>query len=114
MIIALSLIAVVFFGFLVAMFKGTYYRINGNNLVIYQFFKPTEFPIDKIESVMPCRSMLSAPATSVVNRLAIKFSDRKVLKSSMPMYISPERQKEFIAQLLTVNPSIKTAPSVNN
>ena len=51
--------------------------------------------------------MLSAPATSFTHRLAIKFSDRKILKSSMPVIISPDRQKEFMDQLLSINPNIK-------
>lgn len=103
----LIILAIAFFTFLIVLFKGIYYRIDGNNLVVYQFFVPTALPIDKIESVMPTKCILSAPATSITQRLAIKFSDRKVLKSSMPLIISPVRQKEFIAQLLSVNPNIK-------
>lgn len=100
-IIALS------FVFILLVFLGIYYKIDGDKLVIYQFFRPTAFPIDKIEEIKPTTSALSAPAASLTGRIAIKFSDRKVLKSSAPMIISPVRQKEFIAQLLAVNPNIK-------
>lgn len=105
--IVLIILTCVFIAFLLVLFKGIYYRIDGNNLVVYQFFVPNVFPIDKIESVKPVRSMLSAPAASIIHRIAIKFSDRKVLKSSMPLIISPVRQEEFIARLLSVNPDIK-------
>lgn len=89
------------------MFKTIYYRIDGNSLIVYQFFRPMVLPIDKIESVLPTKTILSSPATSLTNRLAIKFSDRNVLKSSMPIVISPVRQTEFIAQLTSINPHIK-------
>lgn len=104
--IAMAISGIVFLAIIVVTFKGIYYRINGENLVIYQFFRPTSLPIAKIESIKPTSSFLSAPATSLTHRLAIKFSDRSVLKSSMPIIISPVRQKEFIAQLLSINPNI--------
>lgn len=86
---------------------GIYYKIAGNELWVYGFFRPSKFPIDKISEVKSTKSVLSAPATSLTHRLAIKFSDRKVLKSAMPLIISPERQQEFIAQLLSINPNIR-------
>lgn len=92
--------------FFIVLFKGIYYRIDGNNLVIYQYFVPTAFPIDKIESVLPTKSILIAPAASITNRLAIKFTDREVMKSAMPLIISPVRQREFISQLVSINPDI--------
>lgn len=93
--------------FILLIFISIYYRIDGDKLVVYQFFIPTAFPIDKIKEVKPTKSVLSAPATSLTHRLAITFTDRKVLKSSMPIIISPVRQEEFIRQLLSVNPKIK-------
>ena len=75
--------------------------------VLVTLFRPSKFPIDKISEIKSTKSMLSAPATSFTHRLAIKFSDRKILKSSMPVIISPDRQKEFIDQLLSINPNIK-------
>lgn len=86
---------------------GIYYRIVGNELWVYGFFHPTKLPIDKISEIQSTKSVLSAPATSLIHRLAIKFSDRKVLKSSMPVIISPVRQKEFVAQLRAINPNIR-------
>ncbi len=101
------ILTVVFVAFFVVAFKGTYYRIDGNNLVVYQFFQPTALPIDKISEIKPTKSILSSPATSLTHRLAIKFSDRKVLKSCGPLIISPVRQEEFINQLVSINPNIR-------
>lgn len=100
-------ISCVMLAFLLVLLKSIYYKIDGNNLVVYQFFVSTVYPIDKIESVLPTTSVLSSPATSISNRLAIKFTDKKVLKSSTPLIISPAHQHDFIAHLLTLNPNIK-------
>lgn len=86
---------------------GCYYRIDGESLVVYSFFIPTAYSIKKIKSIKPTKSILSAPAISLIHRIAITFTDRKVLKSSMPLVISPVRHDEFIAQLLIINPDIE-------
>ncbi len=91
----------------IVLFRGTYYMISRDKLVIYQFFKPTALPIDKITEIKSTKTILAAPATSLTHRIAIKFSDRKVLKSTAPLIISPVRQDEFIAQLTAINPAIK-------
>ncbi len=101
-IICLAMLAFVLFGF-----AGIYYRIDGDKLVVYSFFVPTAYPIDKIKEVKPAKSVLSAPATSLTHRLAISFTDRKVLKSAMPIIISPVHHEEFIQQLLSINPEIR-------
>ena len=105
--IATIIIAAISLLFIFTVFIGIYYRIDGNKLIIYQFFTPTAFPIDKIAEIRPTKSILSSPATSLTHRLAIKFSDRKILKSTTPLIISPAHQKQFIAHLLSVNPNIK-------
>ena len=101
-----TIICLVMLAFILLIFISIYYRIDGNKLVVYQFFIPTVFPIDKIKEVKPTKSVLSAPATSLTHRLAITFTDRKILKSSMPIIISPVRQEDFIRQLLSINPCI--------
>ena len=83
-----------------------HYDIDGHELVIHCLFQSQRLPIDKISEIRPSRSWLSAPALSL-DRIAIKFSDRKVLKSYAPLLISPVRRDEFIAQLLQVNPAIR-------
>lgn len=95
-----------FIGLILLIMLGIYYRIDGDKLIVYQFFRPTVFPIAKISEIKPTKSVLSSPATSLTHRIAIKFSDRRILKSTIPLIISPVRQHEFIAQLLLVNPDI--------
>ena len=102
-----TIICIVMLAFVLVTFLSIYYRINGDILVVYSFFIPTAYPIDKIKEIKPTKSVLSSPATSLSHRLAITFTDRKILKSSIPLIISPVRQEEFIRQLLSVNPQIK-------
>ncbi len=102
-----TIICLVMLAFVFITFISIYYRIAGNQLVVYQFFIPIAYPIDKIKSIKPTKSILSAPATSLTHRIAITFTDHKVLKSSMPLVISPVRQKEFIDQLRSINPKIE-------
>ncbi len=92
-------------------FFTIWYEIDGGDLLVYQFFRPTRFPISKIKAVAPTKTLLSAPATSLKRRIAITFVDRSVLKSSMPLVISPANQQKFIEALLSVNPDITV---VNN
>ena len=100
-------ICLVALAFMLGTFLSIYYKIDGDKLVVYTFFVPAAYPIDKIKEIKPTKSILSAPATSLTHRLAITFTDRKILKSYMPLIISPVRQDEFIRQLLAINPEIK-------
>lgn len=102
-----TIICLIMLVFVLLTFIGIYYRIDGNKLVVYSFFVPTAYPIDKIKEIKPTKSVLSSPATSLTHRLAITFTDRKVLKSFIPLIISPVRQEEFIRQLLAINPEIR-------
>ncbi len=103
----LTIICLAMLAFVLLTLVGIYYRIDGDKLVVYTFFIPTFYPIDKIKDIKPTKSVLSSPATSLTHRLAITFSDRKILKSSIPLIISPVRQEEFIRQLLSINPEIR-------
>ncbi|MBD5424980.1 MAG: PH domain-containing protein [Bacteroides sp.] len=100
-------LTVVFLGLIVAGILGTYYVVAGDKLVVYTLFIPETYPITKISQIKPTKSILSAPATSLTHRIAISFTDRKVMKSVMPLIISPVRQPEFLAQLRSINPAIK-------
>ncbi|MDE7125110.1 MAG: PH domain-containing protein, partial [Muribaculaceae bacterium] len=102
-----TIICIVMLVFVLLTFTGIYYRIDGDKLVVYSFFIPTAYPIDKIKEIKPTKSVLSSPATSLSHRLAISFTDRKILKSSIPLIISPVRQEEFIRHLLSINPEIR-------
>ncbi len=102
-----TIICLVMLAFVLVTFLSIYYRIDDDKLVVYTFFIPTAYPIDKIKEIKPTKSVLSSPATSLIHRLAITFTDRKILKSSIPLIISPVRQEGFIQQLLSINPEIK-------
>lgn len=102
-----TIICLIMLIFVLVTFLSIYYRIDGDKLVVYTFFIPTAYPIDEIKEIKPTKSVLSSPATSLTHRLAITFTDRKILKSTTPLIISPVRQEEFIRQLQTINPEIK-------
>jgi hypothetical protein len=102
-----TIICLVMLAFVLVTFLSIYYRIDGDKLVVYTFFIPTAYPIDKIKEIKPTKSVLSSPATSLTQRMAITFTDRKILKSSIPLIISQVRKEEFIQQLLSVNLEIK-------
>ena len=102
-----TIICIVMLAFVLVTFLSIYYRIEGDKLVVYSFFIPTTYPIDKIKEIKPTKSVLSSPATSLPHRLAITFTDRKILKSSIPLIISPVRQEEFIQHLLSINSETK-------
>ena len=85
---------------------GCWYEIDGDNLVIYMFFRPTRLPIDKIKSVKKTTGILSTAAMST-RRVSISFTDRSVLKSYAPLEISPKDRNGFMAQLKTINPKIE-------
>lgn len=102
-----TIICIVMLAFVLVTFLSIYYHIEGDKLVVYSFLIPTAYPIDKIKEIKPTKSVLSSPATSLTHRLAITFTDWKILKSSIPLIISPVRQEEFIRHLLSINPEIK-------
>ena len=102
-----TIVCLVMLAFVLVTCLSIYYRIDGDKLVVYSFFIPTAYPIDKIKEIKPTKSVLSSPATSLTHRLAITFTDRKILKSYMPLIISPVRQEEFIRHLRSINPEIK-------
>lgn len=91
----------------IVMFASVKYQIfDGKIGIRNMFYKWEWFPIDKISEVKKSSGILSAPALST-KRISIKFSDKKILKSSMPLEISPKDRDEFIAQLKEINPEIE-------
>ena len=62
------------------------------------------------DGILPVVICLVALAFMLGTFLSICYkidTDRKILKSYMPLIISPVRQDEFIRQLLAINPEIK-------
>lgn len=92
--------------FIVLVFLSVWYRIDGDRLIVHQGFWSKDYPIDKIKEIKRVHLYQSAPATSVVHRIGISFTDRSILKSSTPLIISPTRQQQFIAELKGINPGI--------
>ncbi|MDE6273363.1 MAG: PH domain-containing protein [Muribaculaceae bacterium] len=104
----------VMFVVVIIMLLSVYYKIEGDKLKVYTFFIPSSYPIDKISMIEPTKSILSAPAAALTHRMAIHFSDRRILKSMMPLVISPANQQEFIGKLLEINPNIDVKPGVTD
>ena len=92
--------------FEIVLFVSIYYKVVDDELWVYTFFRPSKFPINKIAQIKPTKSVLSAPAVSISKRIAITFTDRRILKSSMPLIISPKDQHTFIKHLHSINPNI--------
>lgn len=91
----------------IVVFVSVKYQICGGKLGIRNIFYRWEwFPIDKISEVKTINSALSSSALSI-HRIAIKFSDREVLKSTMPLEISPNDRDGFISRLKEINPQIE-------
>ncbi len=91
----------------IAMFASVRYLIRDKELGVRNIFYRWEwFPIDKIGEAKKTSGILSAPALST-KRVAIKFTDRKILKSSMPLEISPKDRDAFMANLKEINPDIR-------
>lgn len=85
---------------------GCWYEIDSEELVIYQFFRPTRLPIPKIKDVKKTSGYLATAGMSHL-RVSITFTDRSVLKSFAPIEISPKDRDGFMAQLKSINPNIK-------
>lgn len=89
----------------VAFFGSSRYVIDDGDLIVCLYLRPKRYPISKIKSVKYMHGILSAPALST-ERLAIRFTDRGILKSYLPLEISPKDRDGFVAQLLAINPDI--------
>lgn len=85
---------------------GCWYEIDGDELVIYQFFRPTRLPISKIKDIKKTTGYLATAGMSHL-RVSISFIDRSVWKSYAPLEILPKDRDGFIARLIEINPEIK-------
>lgn len=100
------LLAFILLVFEIIMFASVKYQIRDDMLGVRNFIYRWEwFPIDKISEAKKTHSILSGASLSF-DRIAIRFSDRKILKSSMPLEISPKDPDGFLADLKAINPSI--------
>ena len=93
-------INLVVFAFVFILFRGTYYTINGNQLIIkagFLFNKTLE--ISEVTKITETYNPLSAPAASL-DRLEIKSNKTYEL-------ISPKDKDGFIAEMISLNPQIE-------
>ena len=93
--------------FIFSLIITTKYAVRGNEFGVKYLYRWHWYPIDKIESITTINSYLSSSTALSNHRIAIKFSDRNVLKSYAPLEISPKNTVEFIAELLKINLGIK-------
>lgn len=85
------------------MLLHTDYTIHGDTLLIRGgvLFR-MKLPISNIKEMTHKSTFLSSPALSA-KRIGIRYSKRNWV------YISPERQEEFITALRSINPDIKVS-----
>ena len=81
------------------------YAIKGDMLGVRAWGKWTWYPIAKISSIGRVHSVLSAPALSS-RRVAIRFTDRNILRSADPLWLSPLDDSGFISEIIKINPSV--------
>lgn len=86
---------------------GTWYAIDeeSGTLIVYQLFRANRYPIAKIRDVRLTKGYLSGPALSA-RRISIRFTDRSVLRSLLPLEISPKDREGFVSRLMAINPDI--------
>lgn len=93
------IIYVVIFLLIIKLLFSISYDVDEKTLVIkYLFFFSEKIYIDEIISIMPTRSMLSAPAASF-DRLQITLNSKIVI-------ISPRNKNKFVDLCCTYNPNI--------
>jgi len=93
------MLSVVFSGILLLFYflaRTLRYKIDGEKLIIWR----TEIDIKTIRKVYATRNPLSSPALSI-NRIAIVYNKYDEI------LLSPENRKDFVEELLKVNPNIE-------
>jgi hypothetical protein len=87
--------------FVVHMFMTTYYVIKENSLIIKcGFLYNKTVSIDKIIEISETNNPISSPATSL-DRIEIRYEEFNTV------IISPKKKKEFIREIIKLNPSIE-------
>ena len=95
----LGLVAAI--GFILFLSKTTQYIINENQLIVRSTWIVNErIDISKITKVEKSNSILSSPALSL-DRLLVRYNKYD------EVLISPKEKKEFIDELLKINPTIE-------
>jgi hypothetical protein len=88
-------------GFILILSKTTQYIINENQLIVKSTWIVNErIAISKITKIEKSNSILSSPALSL-DRLLVRYNKYD------EVLISPKEKKEFIDELLKINPTIE-------
>jgi hypothetical protein len=80
----------VFAGFVLWIFRGTFYLVQGKEVLVRSGPFKWRIPADEIENIEPTRNPLSSPALSL-DRLRIRYSGGRSLM------ISPKDREGFLA-----------------
>lgn len=90
------------FAFVLHVFLSTNYIIESTSLKIKcGFLFNKRILIKDIHTIVKTSSLLSSPAASITDRIELKYQNHGTV------IISPKHKKEFVADLLKVNPDIK-------
>lgn len=94
-------------GFPIVIIFGVKYAIEGDELLVWQYFKCRRLPVMEIREVRYSRGYTNCIGLSRY-RLSITFDDNhRVLDSCLPLEISPADRDAFVERLLAVNPDIE-------
>lgn len=94
-------------GFPIVIIFGVKYAIEGDELLVWQYFKCRRLPVMEIREVRYSRGYTNCIGLSRYS-LSITFDDNhKVLDSCLPLEISPADRDAFVERLLAVNPDIE-------
>lgn len=94
-------------GFPIVIIFGVKYAIEGDELLVWQYFKCRRLPVMEIREVRYSRGYTNCIGLSRY-RLSITFDDNhKALDSCLPLEISPADRDAFVERLLAVNPDIE-------
>ncbi|SFD22132.1 PH domain-containing protein [Algibacter pectinivorans] len=102
LILIVNSIHVITFLFLLFVFYSTRYTIENDTLKIEcGFIYKKEIKVNEIKSITKTNSILSSPAASLTDRILVKFG------ANDSIIISPKNKKEFLIELIKLNPNIK-------
>lgn len=94
-------------GFPIVIIFGVKYAIEGDELLVWQYFKCRRLPVMEIREVRYSRGYTNCIGLSRYC-LSITFDDNhRVLDSCLPLEISPADRDAFVERLLAVNPDIE-------
>jgi uncharacterized membrane protein YdbT with pleckstrin-like domain len=99
---AVFAIMLISFVFVLYLMYDTNYTITQGNLKVHSgFIVNKNIPIAAIKSIKKSDSILSAPASSISDRIEVFYGESKSI------IISPKEKQAFVEELLKQNPTIE-------